>query len=418
MVKYMKEHSNLNLIYILAGAGIFAFSALLFWAVLSGEMAARSLQNDPQTALFWRPDDSDALVAQADRLMDEGAFDEAEALGRKAFAHNPLSRTALAQLSLLADWEGHEEQSDTLLTLAAQRSFRDHQIQSRYINLLLKNGAFEKAAYSIDAVLASRYFMDETFLNSVVPLMSIPEPRKYIVERMAKWPSWRSSLYKAISEDLSVDEMILFFEGLNSIPSQPTSYEVGTYVNKLISKDDIDHAYFIWKSYSPNRPSDDAQEPIFTNGDFRKTPDGSPFDWQFLGLKNIYTRIVPDEDADSGFALRISFFGTRVPFQNVVKIIRLQPGNYTLTGRVKSDDLQVTNGLYWEISCLNKYKFPIGKTDTMKGTIKPREFNIDFIIPSDNCKYQELRLYLYAKSVFDQEIMGEIYFYDMNIKKI
>jgi hypothetical protein len=118
-----------------------------------------------------------------------------------------------------------------------------------------------------------------------------------------------------------------------------------------------------------------------------------------------------------GHALHVEFGDTRVPYQNVSKVLMLTPGHYRFQGMVKATGIETERGLLWRVVCADGTKTKIGETPDVKGSFAWRRFSVEFEVPEEGCRAQVLTLSLDARAALDQQIAGEIWYDALTIER-
>src|SRR5262249_30679180 len=147
------------------------------------------------------------------------------------------------------------------------------------------------------------------------------------------------------------------------------------------------------------------------NRDFDIPVDGLPFNWNLEPITGAEIEIVSLVDGgDKKRALRVEFSGGRVPFANVKQLMLLPAGNYTFTGRGKSEDLLTPGGLGWRIFCADKPANSLVQTELLSGTQPWTDFAVKFQVPAADCRAQWLQLELPARIESEKKIEGEVWY--------
>jgi hypothetical protein len=115
-------------------------------------------------------------------------------------------------------------------------------------------------------------------------------------------------------------------------------------------------------------------------------------------------------------ALRLLFHDRRVPFRHVSQTLLLKPGRYELFGRARLEELRAALGLGWNLSCVES-NASLGKSERLLGTSRWREFSFAFVVPEENCGAQLLQLVLDARIAAEQQVAGEAWFDDLQIRR-
>ena len=208
-------------------------------------------------------------------------------------------------------------------------------------------------------------------------------------------PPWRRWFLTRISERLAnEDRLSQLYRDLRSANAPLTADELQPFFARLIKAAKFDEAYETWVSRLPPLQRSSSGHPY--NGDFAIDPDGSPFDWVWRSAPGTDFQLA-NLDATAGRALRIQFSGARVGTDLVTQLMRLPPGTYRLTGKLKAD-LRTQRGLWWRISCANILKVSVSpqiltlsQSPLIDGRAPWRPFGVNFTVPEAGCPAQWLR---------------------------
>ena len=143
------------------------------------------------------------------------------------------------------------------------------------------------------------------------------------------------------------------------------------------------------------------------NRDFDIPVDGLPFNWS---LEATPGRISDCASIDGGKkrALLVEFSGARVDFANVKQLMLLPAGDYTFRGRVKTEELRTSRGLWWHIFCANNSAKTLANTELVSGATEWTDFTVKFQVPATDCRAQWLQLELPAR--IDPELRSKVRF--------
>jgi hypothetical protein len=94
----------------------------------------------------------------------------------------------------------------------------------------------------------------------------------------------------------------------------------------------------------------------------------------------------------------------------------LDPGTYTLHGRVRPENFEAAEGLQWSIYCVGTTT-ALTHSERFHGTDHWQHFTVQFKIPVQGCAVQMLRLELAGRSALDFEAKGVAWFDDISISR-
>ncbi len=404
---------------VLAGA-LVALAVFLLWAVLSFGLSARfAAEGEPERALFWQRDNSDALVQLARREAEQGRLDAARQAALAALRADPMEYRALDVLSDVAQRSGDPGQADTLMRLAAARMFHDSGLQARLVASMLQQGDIDGAIYRIDALARTYPELQPDLFKLLAALAASPQIRPLVGNRLAINPPWRAAFLASLVQQPNTNTLTALITGLQASAAPPTEAEKLNYIAQLVKAAEYKPAHDFWLGTLDSETRALVDRSLLVNGDFKQKNDGSPFFWQIGKLPNVDIRIMRKNFRDEDNELRIEFMGGRVNFQHVIQTLLLPPGSYELQGQVSMTRLKVERGLVWRLYCLDpQVRRMLGQTSGFSGSSPWTGFKFEFVVPDDKCAAQRLDLVLNAKTNLDREISGRIEFANMRIDRV
>ena len=97
-------------------------------------------------------------------------------------------------------------------------------------------------------------------------------------------------------------------------------------------------------------------------------------------------------------------------FANVKQLMLLPAGDYIFRGRVKTEELLTSRGLWWHIFCANNPAKSLANTQLVSGTMPWTDFAVKFQVPATDCKAQWLQLELPARIDPEVKIEGQAWY--------
>jgi hypothetical protein len=234
---------------------------------------------------------------------------------------------------------------------------------------------------------------------------------------LAEEPPWRGSFFAKLSKGVADARTPLnLLLSVEATDKPPTTRELDAYLSFLIDEKLYELAYYTWLQFLP------AQElgsiGYMVNSGFERTPSGLPFDWvihQGTGA-TIDIAALPGEAVGQGLLLELG--PGRADFRGVSQLLLLTPGNYRLKGKLKGES-RGPRGLQWSIRCAGRGKAALGEGPMFVG-VAPKwdEFDFTFTVPETECRAQELRLVLAARSASEQLVSGTVWYDDLQISRL
>jgi hypothetical protein len=300
------------------------------------------------------------------------------------------------------------------MDLASRRTLRDIVAQAWLFDQHARDGEWEDALRSADAILRTRPDLGSLLLPTLAAIAE--RAPGSLVAMLKKNPPWRGWFLSALPGTTEPSVTFALLSGLENGPHAADASELKPYLDQLIAAGQFDLAYLSWAHFLPDS-SGKALSYIY-DGDFETPVRGLPFDWLISPIGGAATEIVATGDPNRGQAVRVTFANTRVPYRNLSKLLVLPPGEYRLSGQARAENLANERGMIWQINCADGPKQTLGTSPAVTGTEPWRAFTIDFAVPSDSCGGQWLTLELGARTPIEQQVNGEVWYDQLAIERI
>jgi tetratricopeptide (TPR) repeat protein len=391
----------------------------LAWCIIAQTAAQNLVKSDPNAALSWVADHSAALNQLAQQELEDprGNLDSAREWARRALRSNPLNARALALLGLIAERKGDHDSADALMRISGGRTLSDATTDAWLFNRELRRADYSHALPYADAILRTVFITDldaqkKQLFPSLAAFVTNPLAFKALTAFLATSPPWRTWFLSELSVRLANQaRLVELYTALIETDAPPTKEELRPYLNRLIKDGNFEQAYQIWHKMLP--PGQRANETYPFNRDFDIPVDGLPFNWVLETIPGADIQIVTSDNG--GKALFVEFSGARVRFANVKQLMLLPAGDYVLRGRVKTEDLRTSRGLWWQVFCANNPATTLANTELVFGTITWTDFTVRFRVPATDCRAQWLRLELPARIDPELKIEGQVWYRDLRI---
>jgi hypothetical protein len=241
-----------------------------------------------------------------------------------------------------------------------------------------------------------------------------PLALKALTDFLATSPPWRTWFLSELSLRLgNKARLVQLYTALTETENPPTKEELRPYLNRLIKDRSFEQAHQTWHQALP--PEQRAHETYPFNRDFGIPVDGLPFNWNLESIPGAHIQIASSVDGGRKRALLVQFSGARVRFANVKQLMLLSAGDYIFRGRVKTETLLTSRGLWWHIFCANASTITLAHTELVSGTAPWTDFAVRFEVPATDCKAQWLRLELPARIGSEFSIEGQVWYQDLRI---
>jgi hypothetical protein len=382
-------------------------------AVTEGLSLARS---DPQAAISLIADEPAALdrIVQQELLDQNSDLESARERAQHVLRTNPLDARALTLLGLIAERKGDQNRADALMQIAGGRTWRDRESQAWLFNRDVRRGEYSHALRHGDAILRANLSDWDEFFPVLATFTAMPGAFEALTAFLTTSPPWRTWFLSQLSARLANQaRLVQLYAALRATAKPPTNQELRPYLDRLIKDGSFDQAQQTWHSTLPQEQR--AKESFPFNGDFKIPIDGLPFNWNLETVPGAESEIVSAPDGNEKPALRVQFSGARVSFANVKQLMLLAAGDYTFSGRVKTEELVTARGLWWKIFCASEPVKTLAHTELVAGTLPWSDFAINFQVPAADCGAQWLQLELPARIEPEKQIAGQVWYQQLRI---
>lgn len=349
------------------------------------------------------------------KVMPKGQLIILQEQQKKQLVNNPTDLNVIKNLATLADLLGDKTQLDSLSLIAASRSLRDFPSQVAALQVLLTQKDYAKALYHIDSLLRSDPDHQDQMMTLLNSFADAPDTLAPLVEILKTSPPWRGSFISYLEQNTNRTETsYTLLSALRSQGSAISPDELRPLLARLIAEKAYERANFIWLDFLSDVEL--RKTSLIYDGGFDLDIGNRFFDWTYQPLANTDLRLIPKSTGNVDRILRISFSTGKIPFNNFYQVLRLQPGNYVFRGEEKSEKLETNSGLVWRFVCVSQDPQLIGSTEPLLEAASWKTFELNFIVPADNCDTQELRLANNARAELDQQISGTAYYDNLTVQ--
>jgi hypothetical protein len=186
-------------------------------------------------------------------------------------------------------------------------------------------------------------------------------------------------------------------------------------LNFLVGRKLYELAYYTWLQFL--EPSALANVGLLANGGFELPLSGLPFDWAIAPGTGTTIDVVTRPDKTDDEALLLELGPGRVVSRGVSQTLMLPSGNYRFTARAMGE-INGVRGLQWHVTCLGQRK-PIADGPMFMGAATEwSELEFSFTVPETDCRAQQLRLDLAARSASEQLVSGSVWYDDVRIMRV
>jgi hypothetical protein len=409
---------------------VWGFALLLTWLILAHTIAGALSRTSPEFVLKFLPHHGAALsavveAAAIDRLklpasasmpilasMSRLSESDIRAYAEAAVVGDPLDARAVRTLAQLVELAGDTPRAAALYRASSNLSIRDSFSVFWLMREAIKNGNHRVVAHSIDTLLRTNSQVAAEIYPELARLAERPNGMEAVAEVLAEAPPWRTGFFNVMTPFIRDARTPLeLMQKLRDTSVPPTDKEVLPYVKFLVSKGFYELAYYTWLQFIP--PEQLGEVGYLFNGNFRRQPTGSPFDWYIVAARGAITDIVRRDKQPDQNTLYLELGPGRVEF-NVEQTLLLPPGSYVVSGELFGR-LIGKRGLRWRVGCPGSQA--LGESEQLNGS-SPQwgAFEFKFTVPADSCRAQVLSLVPDSRSASEQLMSGKIQFANLAVR--
>ena len=327
---------------------------------------------------------------------------------QKAIGKNPLEQDYWLHLAMIFQKMGRKEESDRALEKALliyPTGYRGRWIAG---NLLLQQGASEKALPHFSYILA--HYPDES--RSIYEIWEgVAKDPDFILEKLI--PKNFPSLHQYLTylyEEGDKDKAQRVWRLKESLGYQSTWHDTIRHIKFLITQGEIKEAFQIWRARLAVEglpvPSDGNS---ITNEGFEiEKTLGSGFDWTINQAPGAEVSIDHSVAFEGKSSLKIRFNGREnIDFQHVYQWVPLEPNtDYRLKVNMKTEGVTTQSGPRMEVSGVDSVLY--GVSESLTGDNDWKELTIPFRTPTKS-QGGLLRVRRQKTENFDRLIFGTVW---------
>jgi hypothetical protein len=413
------------------------FALFLVWAplalflvceVITRSGAAYLADARPEMAIQLRSTNPTALLnlAEAELKRDQArdspapvtvdpeARTQIRSRAELALRNDPLNARAFRILGELADRSSTKEQTERFMQAAGRRSLHESVAVYWMMQKNYQDGDYRAAIRFADTLLRTRSDSAQQVMPMLGKIAENPNTSDDLKQLLAGNPPWRPEFFDRLSANISDARTPLdILLRLKDTPTPPTSAELRSYLNFLISRGIYELAYYTWLSFLP--PDQLSKVGRLFNGDFEFAPSGLPFDWIIPQGSGATVKVSERPDKEGDHALLLEFGVGRVDLRPITQLIVLPPGQYRFEGK-HNVEVVSQRGLQWRITCAGREATQIAESPVAQGSRAAWEdFSFSFTVPETDCAAQYIRLVFDARWASEQFISGSVWYDDLQI---
>ncbi len=426
-------------------------AAFAAWRVLTIGMADLWVDSKPERALYWRPEDPQALFDASDDAYLNKDFAHAKAFALLAVARYPLDGRCYRELGDISDFFGDHAGARRLYETAERLAPRDVATHGKLLEYDMGEGHMPEALHHADLILRLQPDLMPDLLPRLGAVSKNPAVLAALGQMLKERPPWRDYFLAVLAEsgtDLDLIERVFASRGEDDpLPTHPPQIvlrtrgtdtdEVSgfTETDLLIARQVADgrwgDAYVNWVGTLTA-----AQRTVLGNvfdGGFtfpplqKKLPwlhlSGKAFGWQIPDRGTGFdVRVAPRTEFSTDNVLQITFNGLPIDYYPVRQLLILAPGHYRLSGMGQAGAVSEL-GIQWVVTCAEGNETALGQSKAFTGDIPWGPFQMEFDVPTPDsaatsCGGQWLRLDL-ANGIFKGEpLEGSAIFDDLKVSRL
>ena len=394
-------------------------ATLLAWRVIVTNLSEMVLQDDgpdaAAQALRWDERNAQALYLDA---LGKAKANPALATNTllSVVRNNPTDGPAYAALARLDEQSGHLTEAGQAMKVAAQLAPRRVDVQLEVARFWFRRGDLTRAMQHMDVALTFGDSLRDQLFPDLLKLAEVPASRNAAYAKLLKQPLlwWPQFFSYAASNAGSVETLRALFRMQSDGPNGMTSNGLRAYLQRLQRDNLWVESYLVWLNHL-RKDQLNAMGNLF-NGGFEGEISNLGFDWIVTPASQVSVDTASTYGATGNKALRVVFKGPRIQFQHLHQYVMLDPGAYTLHGRVRPENFEAVEGLQWTLTCVGAAT-PFASSERFTGTDHWRYFSVQFRVPGEACAVQMLRLELAGRSAVDFEARGAVWFDDLSIDR-
>jgi hypothetical protein len=352
--------------------------------------------------------------SSATAKVDPEARTQIRSWAELALRDDPLNARAFRILGQMADRSSNKEQTERFMQAAGRRSLHESVAVFWMMQKSYQDGDYHAAIRYADTLLRTSTYIAQYVMPMLGTIAENSDASGDLKQLLAGNPPWRLEFFNRLPANISDARTPLdILLSLKDTPTPPTSAELPSYLNFLITHGFYDLAYYTWLQFLPREQLGTIG--LLFNGDFEVAASGLPFDWTLTQGSGVTLKIGERPDKEGGHALLLDFGVGRVASLGVTQLVTLAPGQYRFQGK-SNVDIVSQRGLQWRITCANGEATQLAESSVAQGSGGAwQDFSTSFTVPETGCPAQYVRLVFDARSASEQFISGSVWYDDLQI---
>jgi tetratricopeptide (TPR) repeat protein len=342
--------------------------------------------------------------------------DAARAHLQAAIAANPAEGRTYAALGRLLETRGEMDRARTAMETAARLSPQRSDVQQEVAAYWMRQGNLDRALQHWNTVLRHRPDLHAQILPELLQLAAAPVHHAAFMSLLKQPVPWWPAFFMAATRQApTADTVRVLFNLQQGGPNAASPDMLRAYLGRLQKEGAWLEAWFVWLN-SLSKEQIGKLGHLY-NGGFEVPLTNLGFDWIVQKHPAVSLDTASTYDTSGERALRVSFRGLRIKFEHLHQYLMLPPGDFTLQGRVRPDNLQAPQGMQWALYCVGS-DTPLAVSDRVRGSEPWTRFRTAFSIPPVGCPVQMLRLELAGTIRLDFDAIGTVWYDNLAIEQV
>jgi hypothetical protein len=335
----------------------------------------------------------------------------------EAYNANPASPWPLIAAARVAGENDQTERADRLVEVAVALAPATPGVLREAAAYWASRGQPERAVAYLATALEADGSLGKELFPPLFTLAEDPDASALLEPFATRPPTWWSGFFQQFARSADdVDALRRIYRLRTRAVAEPLTPEERTaYVGRLQKEGNVSEAYVVWAS-GLSQLQRNALGLLF-NGQFELPLSQAGFGWQTLRNAHASANVLTTAGTTANRALRLRFRAHEERFRHLFQPLFLDPGNYQLTGQVRTERFKSDGGLRWEVRCLAPERQLLAQGVPFLSAPDWTPFEIAFEVPQ-GCKQAELRLVSAGKRSFELRIEGDIWFDDLRIVRV
>ena len=350
-------------------------------------------------------------LAAAEAALQQGDAPRAAAIARDVLAREPALGRAFGLIARAEDGQGGADATRARYETAARRAPRDPNVRGWLATQALQSGEFTTAAEHLDALLTVAPAQRGELLKLIAQLAQDPAFADALAAHLVQRPLWRSATLRATTAS-GLPEAADNLHGALRAHGGLDANETARWIEGMLRGGRWGSAYARWVSGLDGTPD---RLPVPWNGDFRRAPSSSGFDWRVHRTPGVlFDRI---DTGKGGHAARLRFLGRPVARTGLEIPLLLAPGDHVLRLRARTSSLRSDQGLEWTLTCSDG-RTRIASGARIRDARDWTDLELPFTVPAgEHCEGQWLRLVNPAPRGVAQILRGELHIAEVRVER-